>query len=179
MKPDMQCAICQSVLTDWLALPLLPGEPFFDKIKWSKIPLVSKEIACLLFRLVALTSPYDIMVMCRIKDSCVRKYLEEYDNPFELEWRCLYEALATGTYFKREMSHLSAVLEDKMIITDETIFKHWVGYWIDKILEVLPNIHKEHCGLQPVSECGAAPGLGRCKKMVSVDPFFDIMLSYQ
>jgi hypothetical protein len=178
-KPDLKCAICNDVLTEWLSLPLLPSEPFFNKIKWKKIPLVSKEVSNILFRLIAITTPLDIIVMTKMKNSCVCKYLTEYDNAFELEWRCLYEALTTAPHFRREMSHLEAILQDASIITDPGVFKHWVGYWMDKILETLPNIHKEHCGMQLVSECGAAPGLGLCKKMITVDPLYDIMVSYQ
>ena len=177
-KPDLKCAICQDVLSEWLSLPLLPNEPFFNQMKWNKMPLVSKEVFSIFFRLLAITFPFDLIVMTRMKDTCVKKYLQEYNNPFELDWRCTYEALAQAPHFRREMSHLSAMLEDKAIIINETIFKHWVGYWMEKILETLPNIHKEHCGIQSVTECGAAPGLGRSKKMVSVDPMYEILLSY-
>jgi len=161
------CEICQGFITDWLELPLSPGE--IHILSHKIIAANAEDIAKQIFRVYACVprafrTHVEISQKSRLRGYLYMKNLSEIINE-GMDGEALLDAME---FFgsKQEMGILSDMLETMCFVKKE-IVRRWLGEWFIKLWHNLDDIHMEHRGLAKASYAGAAHGMCRVQKTAS------------
>jgi hypothetical protein len=160
------CETCQGFITDWLELPLSPGE--LHILRHKIISANAQDIAKQIFRVYAsvpraFRTHVEISQKSRLRGYLYMKNIREIMNE-GMDGEALLDAIE---FFgsKQEMGILSDMLETACFVKKEVV-RRWLGEWFIKLWHNLDDVHMEHQGLAKASYAGAAHGMCRVQKTI-------------
>lgn len=139
----MACNKCLSFIHDTLYIDIVQSEPFYSDIHWKRLRCLYTFITPLLYKCVCKITHTDTYILEKAIEFNLktRKFPDDVTKE-EVKWFYTYTYM-NNTKSPEEVSILLEKLEDSMV-SHTIICKIWIGYWVDRLIKVLPSIHLEH-----------------------------------
>ena len=147
---ETHCQVCESLIYDWLIMPLVNGEYFYDYVKYKRLRRVAPQITKELYRFFTLQ-----------KDSHkerMKHVSEKISMVLPVAQVRVYLFIYAEVYEEDTIKAIKVILEDSSAI-DRMLINVWIGHIIGKMWPIILNVHKEHQGLQGMTYGGAAHGM--------------------
>jgi hypothetical protein len=158
-----KCSICQGYLLDYMSVDTLPCDEFYYLMKWKRLKPHYPRLA---------TYFYDCLTRLRESDKAAIESLAEHFVTQTKDTSIFNNISVDVDYFipyymYSAMIHLNmkediVCINDLLIdytICDAITSKRWIGHWLLKLWEHIPEIHKEHTRQKSCSYGGAAFGI--------------------
>jgi len=165
----MQCNICESLIRDWLELPLVKEDPYYSHVNQKVLKKHSGELAREFYRLYASMSTVErFLIITDYEDTRgeeLKKYVTFTRGKISNE-----DAEVFNIFCRRKILHyikeytgdseiecIQALIEDYGIVSKD-YSDLWLGNWTLDIWNIVGCVHSEHIKERPPGG-GITPGL--------------------
>ncbi len=156
------CLTCYGCVKDWLELPLLPTDIFFDLQKTKALHRISSWFAKELLHFIAKIGDLDERILqSRIYHNVQRLQTTMNTSALhdDLLWSTATLSACFESPFYSDIQYLIDKLTDAHVCIDIEDIPIFTAFWFWRIWNHMPIIHAEHMGFQPVSYAGPALGM--------------------
>jgi hypothetical protein len=165
-----QCKICDAFLHDWLQIPLVSTDYFFDKIHGKRLVKFSHEFVNELFNITKRITPLIEYMMVKTIHRHMEKIKREIipeDLPLECIPECIWQSITYLAYyktfeetaFKNDLDYICIRLEEEGVIKRLEFVYEFIGYCLQHIMNTIPFLHQEHMGTKEPSYAGPPLGM--------------------
>jgi hypothetical protein len=169
-QKNKMCSICESFLVDWLQVPIVNTDYFFDKIHYKRLKRFSNELSKELMRIVTRITP--------LVEYMMNKHIERYkkeiqaqiipeDFALELIPESIWLSITNLAYFKTfddtdfkgDLDYICTRLEEEGICKYNDFLYEFIGHCLQHVMTYIPSLHQEHTGRKMVTYGGPPIGV--------------------
>lgn len=168
----MPCEICETLIRDWLQLPLVKEDAYYHHVNQKILKEHSGELAREFYRLYANMSTVERFLIITDYEDKRREELKKYSMSTFLGKKLMSneDTEVFNTFCRRKILHyikeytgdsdidcIQALIEDYGIVSKD-YSELWLGNWTMEIWKIIGTVHSEHIKEAPPGG-GLTPGL--------------------
>ena len=167
---DKCCSICENFITDWLQVPFVKTDYFYDKIHYKRLKRMSSELAKEFHRVIKRITPlveYALSRTIQKNFEQIKREVIQEDFPEELLPESIWLSISNLAYFKTfeqtdfktDLDYICTRIEEECVCSHEDFIYEFIGYCLHHVMLHVPSLHQEHTGTKEVSYTGPPIGM--------------------
>jgi hypothetical protein len=167
---NKQCSICESFIVDWLQVPFVSTDYFYDKINYKRLKRISHELAKEFCRIIKCINPLVEYMMTKNINKYsleIKKDVIPNNFPEELLPESIWLSISNLAYFKTfeqtdfktDLDYICTRIEEESICKHMDFIYEFIGHCLQHVMIHIPLLHQEHTLTKAASYTGPPIGM--------------------